>query len=170
MQEEEKKVQERADITALTFTLDGEIFALDINYVIEVLEYVKITKVPRTPLYMLGVINLRGNVAAVVDLKMKFNMPPSEQTVDTCIIIVEVNINGARTIVGILADSVKEVFDFDIGAIEETPRLGLDIDMDFLKGIARQKDDFVMIIEINKIFSPEEIREIENSQKIELAY
>ena len=170
MQEEEKKDREGTDITALTFMLDGEIFALDINFVMEVLEYIKITKVPRTPPYMLGVINLRGNVAAVVDLKMKFNMPPSEQTVDTCIIIVEVNIDGAKTIVGILADSVNEVFDFDTGGIKEAPRIGLDIDMDFIKGIARQKDDFVMILDINKIFSAEEIKEIENSQKIEMAY
>lgn len=157
-------------ITALTFTLNGEIFAIDIKFVREVLEYVKVTTVPKSPRYMLGVINLRGSVSIVVDLKTKFNMPQSDPTVDTCIIIVEVGINGSKTVIGILADSVKEVYDFEIGAIEEPPRLALSMETGFLKGFARQKDDFVMILDINKIFSPEELGEINMNREAEPAF
>ncbi|MCX8083513.1 MAG: chemotaxis protein CheW [Calditerrivibrio sp.] len=147
-------------ITALTFTLNNEIFALDIKSVKEVLDYIKITKVPRTPDYMLGVINLRGNVAPVVDLKMKFGMPPSEKTVDTCIIIVEVDIDGVKTTVGIMADSVKEVVDFDSSHIEEAPKIGLNLNIDFIKGMAKKDDEFVIVLDIDKVFSVEEIGEI----------
>lgn len=147
-------------ITALTFTLNNEIFALDIKSVKEVLEYIKITKVPRTPDYMLGVINLRGNVAPVVDLKMKFGMPPSEKTVDTCIIIVEVDIDGAKTTVGILADSVKEVVEFDTNSIEDAPTIGLNLNIDFIQGMAKKDSEFVIILDIDKVFSSEEIKEI----------
>lgn len=143
-------------ITALTFMLNEEVFALDIKSVKEVLDYTKITKIPQTPDYMLGVINLRGNVAPVVDLKMKFNMPPSERTVNTCIIIVEVDIEGKKQIVGILADSVKEVVEFDMKGIEEAPKIGLDIDIDFIMGIAKRDDEFVIILDIDKIFSKQE--------------
>ncbi|MCS7215514.1 MAG: chemotaxis protein CheW [Thermodesulfovibrio sp.] len=147
-------------ITALTFTLNEEIFALDIKSVKEVLDYTKITKIPQTPDYMLGVINLRGNVAPVVDLKMKFNMPKSEITVNTCIIIVEVEIEGKNQIVGILADSVKEVFEFDLKNIEEAPKIGLNIDIDFILGIAKRDEEFVIILDINKIFSEKEKEQI----------
>ncbi|MEM3238241.1 MAG: chemotaxis protein CheW [Thermoplasmata archaeon] len=160
----EENDTKNTNITALTFTLSSEMFAMDIGYVKEVLEYSKITKVPKTPDYMLGVINLRGSVAPVVDLKMKFNMPQSERTVDTCIIIVEVEIENSKTIVGILADSVKEVFDFDSSSIEATPTIGLNINVDFIHGIAKHKDDFVMILDINKVFSIEEINAIGKSK------
>lgn len=156
----EKIKDQNNTITALTFTLNNEIFALDIKSVKEVLEYIKITKVPRTPDYMLGVINLRGNVAPVVDLKMKFGMPPAEKTVDTCIIIVEVEIDGAKTTVGILADSVKEVVEFDSGSIEDAPTIGLNLNIDFIQGMAKKDNDFVIILDIDKVFSAEEIKEI----------
>lgn len=162
---EEEKIKELQNITALTFTLSSEMFAIDISHVKEVLEYSKITKVPKTPDYMLGVINLRGNVAPVVDLKMKFNMLPSERTVDTCIIIVEVLIDGTTTTVGILSDSVKEVFDFDKNSIEETPTIGLNLNVEFIQGIAKHRDDFVMILDINKVFSAEEIKEIGKTEE-----
>lgn len=151
-------------ITALTFKLNDEVFALDIKSVKEVLDYTKITKIPQTPDYMLGVINLRGNVAPVVDLKMKFNMPPSERTVNTCIIIVEVEIEGKAHIVGILADSVKEVVEFDLKGIEEAPKIGLNIDIDFILGIAKKDDDFVILLDINKIFSTQDKEEIVSAE------
>lgn len=162
-----EKISEREalkTITALTFKLNDEVFALDIKSVKEVLDYTKITKIPQTPDYMLGVINLRGNVAPVVDLKMKFNMPPSERTVNTCIIIVEVEIEGKSHIVGILADSVKEVVEFDVKGIEEAPTIGLNIDIDFIRGIAKKDDEFVIILDINKIFSTEEKAELVSAE------
>lgn len=147
-------------INVLTFKLNSEVFGIDIMSVKEVLDYTKITKVPRTPDYMLGVINLRGNVAPVVDLKMKFGMEATEKTIDTCIIIVEVMVDEEATTLGILADSVEEVIDFDEKDIEEAPKIGVKLNMDFIKCMAKKGDDFVIILDINKVFSSEEIADI----------
>jgi purine-binding chemotaxis protein CheW len=97
----------------LTFKLDEEVFALDISKVREVLEYTTVTKVPQTPDFMCGVINLRGGVVPVVDLRLKFDMAEAEKTVNTCIIIVEVTLDGESAVLGALVDSVQEVFEFE---------------------------------------------------------
>src|SRR5512142_3430013 len=97
----------------LTFKLDEEVFALDIAKVREVLDFTTITKVPRTPEFMRGVINLRGSVVPVVDLRLKFGMTRTEKTVNTCIIIVEVKVDDDTTTLGALADSVQEVMDLE---------------------------------------------------------
>ena len=93
----------------LTFKLDDEVFGLAIGKVREVLDFTSVTRVPRTPEYMRGVINLRGSVVPVVDLHMKFGLAQTEKTVNTCIIIVEIEMEGEITILGALADSVQEV-------------------------------------------------------------
>ena len=108
----------------LTFKLSEEIFALDIAKVREVLEYSKVTKVPQTPEMMIGVINLRGSVVPVIDLRLKFGMGQSERTVNTCIIIIEVNIEDEVTMIGALVDSVNEVMDMDADKIEPPPKIG----------------------------------------------
>jgi purine-binding chemotaxis protein CheW len=141
----------------LTFTLGEEIFALDIGTVREVLEMTSITKIPRTPDFMRGVINLRGHAVPVVDLRRKFGMEPTQETVDTCIIIVEVDFDGERTIMGALADSVREVFEMPEDSIEQAPKMGANINTEYIKGVGRQDDRFVIILDINKIFSPEEL-------------
>ncbi|MCP4041146.1 MAG: chemotaxis protein CheW, partial [Gammaproteobacteria bacterium] len=105
----------------LTFTLDGESFATEIAQVREVLEFCRITKVPRTPDYMRGVINLRGSVVPVVDLRLQFGMQATEPTIDTCIVIVEVRIDGQSTVLGALADSVQEVIEFRRDQLEPAP-------------------------------------------------
>ena len=102
----------------LTFRLGEEVFALDIAQVREVLDYTQITRVPRMPQFMRGVINLRGSVVPVVDLRLKFGMAATERTVNTCIIIAEVLLGGERTLLGALADSVQEVIDLEAGQIE----------------------------------------------------
>lgn len=150
----------KGSINVLTFRLNDEIFGIDIMSVKEVLDYTKITKVPRTPEYMLGVINLRGNVTPVIDLKMKFGMKATEKTIDTCIIIVEVMVDEEVTTLGILADSVEEVIDFDEENIEDTPKIGVRLNIDFIKGMAKKGEDFVIILDINKVFSSEEIADI----------
>src|SRR5512136_669351 len=97
----------------LTYKLGDETFALDITKVREVLDFTTVTKVPRTPEFMRGVINLRGSVVPVVDLRLKFGMSATEKTVNTCIIITEVTVDGDTTVLGALADSVQEVLDLD---------------------------------------------------------
>src|SRR5512145_2575835 len=101
----------------LTFKLDDETFALDISKVREVLDFTTVTRVPRTPEFMRGVINLRGSVVPVVDLRLKFGMTRTENGLSTCIIITEVTVDGDTTILGCLADSVQEVLDLDPGSI-----------------------------------------------------
>ena len=97
----------------LTFKLDQELFALDIGKVREVLDFTSITKVPKTPDYMRGVINLRGSVVPVVDMRIKFGMEMTEKTVNTCIIIVEVEMDGEKVVMGAMADAVQEVLDLE---------------------------------------------------------
>ena len=118
----------------LTFTLDGEEFALDISKVREVLDYTAITMVPRMPDYLRGVINLRGNVVPVVDLRMKLGMAATEKTVNTCIVIVDVNMGGENMQMGALADSVQEVLELDAKQIEPAPRIGAGIRSEFCAG------------------------------------
>ena len=102
----------------LTFKLDEEIFSLDVSKVREILEYTTVTKVPCTPQYMGGVINLRGNVVPVIDLRLKFGLPATERTINTCIIVVEVQAESELIVLGTLADSVQEVVE---PAVKTTP-------------------------------------------------
>ncbi|WP_243546030.1 chemotaxis protein CheW [Pseudodesulfovibrio tunisiensis] len=141
----------------LTFTLGKEIFALDIGTVREVLELTSITKIPRTPEFMRGVINLRGHAVPVVDMRRKLGMSQGEDTVDTCIIIVEIEFDGEFTVMGALVDSVREVFEMAPDAIEAAPKMGAAVNAEYIKGMGRQNDQFIIILDISKIFSAEEL-------------
>jgi purine-binding chemotaxis protein CheW len=141
----------------LTFKLDDEVFALDISKVREVLEYSTVTKVPQTPDFMQGVINLRGNVVPVIDMRLKFGMSESEKTVNTCVIIVEINLDGESTVLGALADSVQEVFELESGQIEPAPKIGTRLNTDFIKGMGKRDGEFVIILDIDKVFSSDEL-------------
>jgi purine-binding chemotaxis protein CheW len=140
----------------LTFTLGDEHFAMEIGKVREVLDYTNITRVPRMPTYLRGVINLRGNVVPVVDLRLTLGMTAVEKTVDTCIMIVEASANGTLVHVGMLADAVQEVIDIDPGQIQPPPRLGTRLDVDFIKGMGHRGDDtFLVILDIDRVLSDE---------------
>ena len=141
----------------LTFTLDDEVFALNIGKVREVLDYLTITKVPRMPEFLRGVINLRGNVVPVIDLRYKLGMGSIQQSVDTCIVIVEIMIDDEMTHMGALADSVKEVIALEPGQISPPPKLGIKIKNDFIKGMGRQDEKFLMILDIDKVLTTEEL-------------
>jgi purine-binding chemotaxis protein CheW len=148
----------------LTFKLENEVFALDISKVREVLDFTTITKVPRTPEFMRGVINLRGSVVPVVDLRLKFGMSKTEKTVNTCIIITEVTVDGDTTILGTLADSVQEVMNLETDHIEPAPKIGTKLNVGFIKGMGKQGEHFTIIIDIDKIFSTEELALVEEGQ------
>ncbi len=141
----------------LTFTLERELFALNIVSVREVLELTNITKVPRTPKFIRGVINLRGRAVPVVDLRMKFGMGKTERTVNTCIIIVEVELDGEAAVLGALADSVQEVYEMEASQIEPAPRMGARIKAEFIRGMGKSGEQFIIILDINKVFSAEEL-------------
>lgn len=145
----------------LTFKLNDEIFALDVAKVREILEVTNITKVPQTPDFMRGVINLRGSVVPVIDMRLKFGMSRTEQTVNTCIIVVEVNMDGDTTVLGALADSVQEVVELEPDRIEPAPHIGVNLNTEFIRGMGKIDDHFVMILEIDKLFSAEELTESE---------
>ena len=146
-----------AENTYLTFHLDKELYGLNIHLVREVLEYTAITRVPMTADFMRGVINVRGHVVPVVDLRRKFGLAKAEQTVNTCIIIVELEVDGESSTMGALVDGVQEVLDIMPGQIETTARLGSRIDTRFIQGIAKQNDDFVILLDIQAIFSMDEL-------------
>ncbi len=147
----------------LTFTLDKELYAMDIAKVREVLEYTEITRVPRTPEFLRGVINVRGRAVPVVDMRLKFGMTRTVPTVNTCIIISEVELDGESTVLGALADSVQEVFDLEPDQIEPAPRLGARINSDFIDGMGKQGEDFIIILNIDKVFSAEELSVVMNT-------
>lgn len=144
----------------LTFKLDEEIYALDINQVREVLDFKDVTKVPRMPDFMRGVINLRGGVVPVVDLRLKFGMSMTDKTVDTCIIIIEISLGGEMTMIGAIADSVQEVMTLEPDQIEPAPKLGTRLNTEFIKGMGKRNDEFIILLDIDKIFSSEEISQV----------
>ena len=143
--------------TYLTFTLDQEDFAVDVVGVREVLDYTTVTRVPRTPDFMKGVINLRGSVVPVVDMRLKFGLQEAEKGVDTCVIVLEVVLDGEVTIIGAIADSVKEVFELESSDIEPPPRLGTRFDTEFISGMGKHNDGFIIILDVNKVFSTQEM-------------
>jgi len=141
----------------LTFTLGEEEFALEIQKVREVLDYTAITRVPRMPDFLRGVINLRGNVVPVIDLRLKLGMAAVQRTVNTCIVIVEVEMDGELIQVGALADSVKEVISLEPGEISAPPRLGTKLKTEFIQGMGRREDGFLIILDIDRVLSTDEI-------------
>ncbi len=141
----------------LSFKLDGEEFALDISKVREVLDFTKITRVPQTPGFMRGVINLRGSVVPVVDLNMKFGIKDTEKTVNTRIIIGEIEVDGEETILGVLADSVHEVIELEPENIEPAPKIGTRLNTEFIRGMGKREEEFIMILDIDKVFSADEL-------------
>lgn len=146
----------------LTFKLADEIFAFDVAKVREILELTSITKVPQTPDFMRGVINLRGSVVPVIDLRLNFGMACTEQTVNTCIIVVEVKLDGETVVLGVLADSVQEVVEMEPGMIEPPPQLGTKLNTEFIKGMGKVENDFVMILDIDKVFSSNDLSDLQN--------
>lgn len=144
----------------LTFTLGKEIFALDIAKVREVLELTTVSEIPRTPVYMKGVINLRGHAVPVVDMRVKLGMSETEHTVDTCIIILEVAFDTEAIVLGALVDSVREVFEMSENDIEPAPKMGTSIEASYIKGMGRQEDQFIIIVDVDRVFSEEELVEV----------
>jgi len=152
----------------LTFQLGNEVFVFNITRVREVLELKSVTKVPQTPDFMRGVINLRGSVVPVIDLRLKFGMSRTEKTDNTSIIILEVSIAGESTILGALSDSVQEVIDLDPEYIEAAPKIGTKLNTEFIKGMGKKDDEFIIILDIDRIFSAEELALVQSAGSVPL--
>jgi purine-binding chemotaxis protein CheW len=137
----------------LTFALGDEIYALEILMVREIIGLMEITKVPRMPEFVRGVINLRGKVIPVLDLRRKFGMESVEETKETCIIVVDLN----DMLMGIVVDRVSEVLDIPQEEIEDTPSFGVTVSTEFILGIGKVKGKVIMILDIRAVLTSEEL-------------
>lgn len=151
-------------IQYLTFKLGDELFGVDVSKAREVLDFSEVTNVPQMPDYMLGVINLRGSVVPVINLRRKFGMAETEQTIDTCIIVIEVEIGGDVIVIGTMADAVQEVLDLTEAQIEPPPRLGTKLNTEFIKGMGNVNEQFLIILDIDRVFTAEELAAIEGRE------
>lgn len=149
----------------LTFRLGEEVFALDITKVREVLDFTTLTKVPRMPAFMRGVINLRGAIVPVVDLRLKFGLTAAERTVNTCVIITETTVEGETTVLGALADSVQEVLDLGADTVLPPPRIGTKLKTEFIRGMGWQNDRLVIILDIDQVFSADELSLVQTGRE-----
>ncbi|MDA3951998.1 MAG: chemotaxis protein CheW [Spirochaeta sp.] len=139
----------------LTFTLVEELYAVEVAQVQEVLSEMPLTVIPRMPEYMKGVINIRGSVVPVVDLRTKFGLPETEKTVDTSIIVVDLHTEDATVTVGCLTDSVQEVLDIAEDSIQPTPSIGTSVDARFIRGLGKKDDRFIIMLDIDRVFQAE---------------
>ncbi len=126
----------------------------------------QITKVPQAPHFICGVINLRGRVVPVVDMRLKFRMEKSEKTVNTCIVVVEVDFEGENVTLGALVDSVQEVLELGPPEIEPAPKIGIKFNTDFINGMEKRDAKFIILLNINQVFCSEELSLVQQNQKI----
>src|SRR5581483_1828641 len=141
----------------LTFQLAGEVFAIGILAIREILEYTSLTAVPMMPTYVRGVINLRGAVVPVLDLLVRFGKTPAEGTKRAGIVIVEVTTHGERQVFGVVVDSVNAVLDIPASEIEPPPSFGARIRTDFIQGMGKVNDRFVVLLDVDHVLAAEEI-------------
>ena len=141
----------------LTFRLGDELFATNVFKVREVLDLGHITRVPTAPGYLRGVVNVRGNAIPVVDLRMKFGLPQAADTLHTRIIVMELQVDGQSVVVGGLADAVHEVLELEPHEINDPPSLGMRWRTDLILGMGRRNDRFTIILDIERVFSTEEL-------------
>ena len=153
----EKKERTDLDGKFLTFVLGDEIYGIAILKAREIIGLMDITTVPQTPDYMKGVINLRGKVIPVIDLRLKFSMQEGERTQETCVIVVEVN----GTSIGVIVDSVSEVSDITGAEIEDAPNFGQGIDTSFIMGLGKVRDKIIILLDIETVLSTEELEMVE---------
>ncbi|AKF82892.1 CheW protein [Myxococcus fulvus] len=147
----------------LSFMLAGEEYGVGILRVREIIEHRPITRVPGMPAAVQGVINLRGSVVPVVDLAVKFGLPPRPITRWTCFVIVEVSLDGRQSAMGLLADSVSEVLELGPEDIEQPPAFGTRVRLDFLLGLGRHEDTFIMLLDLDRLLSVAELLSLETA-------
>ena len=149
-------------ISYLTFKLGQETFAANVGKVLNILEMTKITEVPKAPDYMKGVINLRGTVLPVIDTKVKFGLGETEFTDNTCIVVMEIDMDGDTIHVGALVDSVQEVLEIEDDQIQPPPSIGSKYRSEFIEGMAKYNEEFIMILNMDKVFSLDELAALQD--------
>ena len=164
----EQETKEGRINSYLTFKLGEEVFAANVSKVLNILEMSKVTRVPKAPEYMKGVINLRGAVLPLIDTRSKFEMEETEYTTNTCILVLDINMSGESVHVGALVDSVQEVIEFEETSILPAPSIGTKYKSEFIQGMARIGDNFVMILNMDLVFSTEELSLLKESTTIKV--
>ena len=159
MREDGKAIVSKSDRDGkyLTFTLAGEEYGIGILKVKEIIGMMPVTMVPQTPEYVKGVVNLRGKVIPVVDLRLKFGMAAMDYTERTCIVVVEIQRGPAKVMTGIVVDSVSEVLNIKAVEIEETPNFGGQVSIDYILGMAKMGSGIKILLDINRVLSSDEI-------------
>lgn len=140
-------------LEVLTLALQGEVFALEVTHVREILDLVAVTEVPNSQPFLNGLINVRGKVVPLADLRLKFGMEQVPPTIDTRIVVVEVEIDGDPVTVGLRADKVYEITEVAASALEETPRIGMRWRPEYIRCIGKRGGDFIVVLDISRIFS-----------------
>lgn len=155
--------QELSSQQYVTFRLGDELFGVEVNRTREILSLTSVTKVPQTPNFMLGVINLRGQVVPVIDMRLKMGLEAKAETEETCIIVVEVDVDGEAITVGALADAVREVLEVRIDQIEPPPKLGTRLNTEFINGMGKVDEQFMILLNIDKIFNSDELALVQDA-------
>ena len=148
----------------ITFKLGDELFAIDVIHVREVLELTRITLVPTAPEYLRGMVNVRGKATPVADLRLRFGLPPQPDTVSSRILVMELSLGGEPTVLGGVADSVHEVIEFSPDQIDPPPKVASQWRTEFIRGIGRRGADFVIILDVNTLFSSHDVAFLEASK------
>jgi len=148
----------------LSIKLGDELFAVDVRKVLEVLQKQQITKVPNVPDFIKGVINFRGEILPVIDARQKFNMPTREEGQKHVIIVLDLETDNRKLMLGVMADGVKDVLELSNDDVKDVPDMGCNYNVEFLKGMVRLDNRFLMVLNVDRVFSSEEINMISNSQ------
>ena len=155
------KNEEVTDVNSyLSFKLGKEEFALHVSKVLNILEMTRITEVPKAPVYMKGVINLRGMVLPVIDTRLKFGLTETVATEKTCIVVMELKLENDKVFVGALVDEVLAVLELEENQIQSPPSIGSKYKSEFIYGMAKHDDSFIMLLDMEKAFSDDEIIEL----------
>ena len=153
----------------LTFSLQNELYGVEILKVQEIMGMLPITRVPQSPIYLKGVINLRGKVIPVVDLRLKLDMPEEVYNEKTCIIVVNIKVKGQDIMVGVVVDSVREVYDFSQEQIEPAPRFGVDMDTTVILGMGKIDDTVVTLLDINRAIGEADLSTAQAAEQVSAA-
>lgn len=141
----------------LSFFVAGEEYALGILQVREIIEYETVTRVPGAPAWIRGVTNLRGSVLPVIDLAVKFGLPPSTLQRRSCVVVVEVSLQGDKLVLGVLADAIGQVVELGAGDVEPPPAFGAPVRVDYLQGLGRAGKKFILLLDIDRVLTGQEI-------------
>ncbi len=150
----------------LTFNLSKEVYGIEILKVQEIIGMMQVTRVPKTPEFVRGVVNLRGKVIPVIELRLKFGLDRMEDTDLTCIIVVQVALNGSPVIMGLIVDEVSEVLNVLVNQIEASPSFGSKVDTDFILGMGKVGIKVVMLLDMDKVLASDELATVQSVKKI----